>query len=72
MSYQVTEQVLASGHPEVKGTELLVLIVLATHAHEDGTSAFPAVETIAAKARVTRRTVQYALRRLEQRELVRE
>lgn len=45
--------------------DLLVLLVLADHAHEDGTSAFPSVDTIAAKARLTRRGAQLALRRLE-------
>ena len=45
--------------------ELLVLIVLADCAHDDGTSAFPAVDTIAERARCSPRKVQYALRSLE-------
>lgn len=43
----------------------LVLLVLAEHAHEDGSEAFPKVETIASKARMSRKAVQDALRRLE-------
>ena len=44
----------------------LVLIVLADHARADGTGAYPAVATIAGEARLSERTVQYALRSLEQ------
>lgn len=43
----------------------LVLIALADNAHEDGSRAFPAVETIARKAGLSRNGVQKALRRLE-------
>lgn len=43
----------------------LVLIVLADHAKEDGTSSWPSVNTIAREARMTRRPVQAALRQLE-------
>jgi hypothetical protein len=43
----------------------LVLLVLADFAHEDGTKSFPKVETIAEKARMSRKAVQTALRRLE-------
>lgn len=45
--------------------DLLVLLVLGDHAHDDGTGAYPTVETIAKKARMTRRGAQLALRRLE-------
>src|SRR5215831_7358450 len=45
--------------------DLLVLLVLADHAHDDGSSAFPSVDSIARKARLTRRGAQLALRRLE-------
>lgn len=44
--------------------DLLVLLVLADHAHDDGTSAYPSVDRIARKARLTRRGAQLALRRL--------
>lgn len=45
----------------------LVLLVLADHASDDGTGAWPSVDTIAREARMTRRAVQYALRGLEER-----
>lgn len=43
----------------------LVLIVLADHAKDDGTCAWPSVGTIAGHARLSRRAVQDALRKLE-------
>jgi len=43
----------------------LVAIVLANHAHDDGDNAFASVETLAAEARVDRRTIQRSLRSLE-------
>ena len=43
----------------------LVLLVLADHAHEDGTEARPSVATIAREARLSERQVQYALRHLQ-------
>lgn len=46
-------------------SDLLVLIVLADHAHDDGGGAYPSVETIAKLARLTRRGAQKSLRRLE-------
>lgn len=45
--------------------DLLVLLALADHAHDDGASAYPSVDTLARKARLTRRGAQLALRRLE-------
>lgn len=46
-------------------TDQMVLVVLADHAHDDGTKAFPSVATIAQQAKISERTVQYSLRRLE-------
>lgn len=43
----------------------LVLLVLAEHAHDDGTNAFPSVETMMRRTRLSRRSVQGALRKLE-------
>lgn len=51
--------------------DLLVLLVLADHAHDDGSGAYPSVDTIADKARLTRRGAQLALRRLEERGAIR-
>jgi hypothetical protein len=44
----------------------LVLIVLADHAHADGTNAFPSVDTIKTESYMSERNVRYALRALEQ------
>lgn len=44
--------------------ELLVMLVLADHASDDGTDAWPSVETIAAKVRRTPRSVQRTLAEL--------
>lgn len=50
----------------------LVALALADYAHDDGSNAFPALETLAARARVDERTARRALRWLEQRcEIVR-
>lgn len=46
-------------------SDLIVLLVLADHAHEDGTHAYPSVRTIARRGRLARSTVQRSLRRLE-------
>jgi hypothetical protein len=43
----------------------LVLIVLADHARDDGSSAYPSVKSIGEKARLSERAVQKALRKLE-------
>lgn len=52
-------------HSEATLGARLVLLALAEYAHDDGTKAFPKVETIARKARMSRKGVQDALRRLE-------
>jgi hypothetical protein len=46
-------------------TELLVLLVICDHAHDDGRGAYPSLATIARMSRLTRRGAQLALRRLE-------
>ena len=43
----------------------LVLLALADYAHDDGSNAFPSVSSIAAKARMSDRQVQRALKELE-------
>lgn len=52
-------------HSEATLGARLVLLVLADHAKDDGTFAWPSVETMAAQARLSKRAVQAALRRLE-------
>jgi Helix-turn-helix domain len=48
-----------------KGSNLLVLLMIANHAHTDGRGAYPAITTLAAEARLTERAVQYILAKLE-------
>jgi Helix-turn-helix domain len=64
MSVRVLSWVFESSTVTHRG-DLLVLLVLADHAHDDGTHAFPSVEKIARKSRLSRRGTQLALRRLE-------
>jgi hypothetical protein len=64
MSIRVLSWVFESSTVTHRG-DLLVLLVLADHAHDDGTHAFPSVEKIARKSRLSRRGAQLALRRLE-------
>lgn len=54
----------------VKGSRRMVLLVLAEHADDNGSRAFPSVQTIARKAGLAERTVQYALRSLEDNGLI--
>ncbi|MCX4232822.1 helix-turn-helix domain-containing protein [Streptomyces ortus] len=48
-----------------------VLLILADHANDDGTGAFPSVDTIVWKTRMGERTVQRHLRTLEEQGLIR-
>lgn len=48
-----------------KGAALLMLLALADYAHDDGSYAFPSVQTLTKKTRMTRRNVQLLLRKLE-------
>jgi len=52
-------------HSEARQSDRLVLLVLADHAKDDGTAAWPSVETIARQARISERQAQRALRSLE-------
>jgi hypothetical protein len=53
-------------HSEATLGSRLVLIALADTAHDDGSKTFPSVETIASKARMSRRAAQAGLRKLEE------
>jgi DNA-binding transcriptional regulator PaaX len=57
--------VLRHSEESVSGRRL-VLLVLADHAHEDGTCSWPSIATIAKETRMSERGAQYALRKLEQ------
>jgi hypothetical protein len=52
-------------HSEATLGGRLVLLALAEHAHDDGTETYPAVDTLVARTRMSRKGVQQALRRLE-------
>lgn len=52
-------------HSEATLGSRLVLLVLADYAHDDGSRAYPSVETIGQKARMSSRAVRSALRKLE-------
>jgi hypothetical protein len=64
VSVRVLSWALRESPVEAKG-DLLVLIVLADHAHDDGDGAYPSVETIGKLARLSLRGTQNALRNLE-------
>jgi hypothetical protein len=64
MSIHVINWVLR--HSEATLGCRLVLIAMADTAHDDGSKTFQSVETIAEKARMSRRAVQAALRKLEE------
>lgn len=55
-------------HSEATLGARLVLLALADYAHDDGSKAFPSVDTLATHARLSRRGVQAALRKLEEEE----
>lgn len=72
VSVQAVGWVLYGMTPEeADPTDRLILLVLADHAHPDGTRAFPAVSTIAAAVGVSDRTVQRRLAELLERGLIR-
>lgn len=64
MSVRALSWALRESPVEHKG-DLLVLIVLADHAHDDGDGAYPSVATIARLGRMSPRGVHKSLRSLE-------
>ncbi len=54
-------------HSAAEGIERLVLLAIADQAGDDGGQAWPSVQRLAAKARVSVRTVQRAIRALQAR-----
>lgn len=52
-------------HSEAVGSERLALLAIANHASADSAECWPSVALIAREARVSERTAQYALRKLE-------
>jgi len=62
MSIQAMVWVL--DHSEAGGSSRLVLLVIANHAHGDGTRAYPSVATVAAECRMSGRQIQRILHQL--------
>ncbi len=62
MSWNVMQMVFNSTIP---GVERMILLVLAKHAQDDGTNAYPSIETIVEQSGFTTRTVQANIRTLE-------
>ncbi len=48
-----------------KGSALLLLLAISDHAHDDGAGAYPSVETLARKVRMTPRNTQMLIKKLE-------
>lgn len=53
-------------HSQARLGDRLVLLALADYAHDDGRNAYPAIDTLAEKALVDRRTVQRSLVQLQE------
>jgi len=51
-------------HSAAKGSDLLLLLAIADHAHDNGTNAYPSIDSLAKKTRLSRRQVQYNIRNL--------
>lgn len=49
---------------QAEGSELLVLLAIADSADDDGTNAWPAISTVAKRARISERSAQRAIKRL--------
>lgn len=63
MSVQATSWVIQ--HSKHKGSALLLMIMIANHAHADGTGAYPAVTTLASECRMSDRQIKRLLPELE-------
>jgi hypothetical protein len=62
--------VFAHAPKDLRPAEMLVAIALANHASSDGGHAYPSVQTLMDETRLTRRSVQGALRSLEERDVI--
>jgi len=58
-------------HAPVSGNELLILLAIADHASDDGSDAWPSIETLAKKCRLSERTIQRAIKSLAERGQIR-
>jgi hypothetical protein len=64
MSVQASGWVIQ--HSRHKGANLLCLLMIANHAHADGTGAYPSIETLAGECRMSERQIRRILALLEQ------
>jgi biotin operon repressor len=64
LSWQAASFVTA--HSEHKGSYLLTLLMIANHAHADGTGAWPSIATLAKETRMSERGVQYCIQKLKE------
>lgn len=62
MSWQAASFV--TEHSQHKGSYLLTLLMIANHAHADGTGAWPSIATLARETRMSERGVQYCIQKL--------
>ncbi|MBX3297446.1 MAG: helix-turn-helix domain-containing protein [Acidobacteria bacterium] len=63
MSVQAQSWVIE--HSQHKGSELLLLLMIANHAHADGTNAFPSLKLLAKECRMSRRQIARLVKTLE-------
>ena len=64
MSFQAQNWVIT--YSKQKGSALLVLLMIANHAHSDGTNAFPSIKTLAKECRLSERQITRIVGQLEQ------
>jgi DNA-binding transcriptional ArsR family regulator len=72
MSLQSIADVLTyvQTHPDLPPTEVFVLLVIANYANQHGANAYPTLATLQKTTHLSRRTIRYALRGLEEKKLV--
>lgn len=63
MSWQATTAV--SRHSKAKGSERLLMLIIANHVGPNGTAAFPSIKTLAEETLLSERAISYLLRKLE-------
>ena len=62
MSVRVMSDVWANS--QAKGSQLLLLLSIADHSHDDGSGAYPSLGYLARKVRMTKRNVQHLISKL--------
>src|SRR5437899_1597049 len=62
MSVQAMSYVIDNSNQ--KGSYLLTLLMIANHAHADGTGAYPSISLLAKETRMSQRGVRYCIERI--------